>query len=779
MVVFTNGPVRLLAASLAHVRSVAHEIVVAVDDSVPAEDLGGLQAIADRVVRAEFAPPLEANLGWLHGIATGDWVLRLDSDDLPSDALLRRLATPGWASGLTHVYLQYRWLSDGGRSMLAQAPWWPDPVLRLVRNDPGLVRFGTRSHELPVVAGPHQLWDEALYHLDLVVRPAEDRAAKVERYEREHPGLRTDRGFSVSSTYYLPERFDPAPAVAAVPPVDEARIAGVIAAARSVAPLPPVDLDALGQVVTRAERAAPPPAPGDARLRHVGTEPIELVDGRGAVITVAVANRSAHAWSPTSEPATTVGGQLFDRSGAQVGFEVRAPLPGPIAPGEESLVRLPLPPGVPPEAVSVRLGLVQDGVGWHDADARIAVRHHRGRRVLVSTGISATPHLGDDLITDEILHALARHLPDVVPVVLAHPVEGVAERFGAEVAPRPVAIAPTTAPGRRTEPSRRSRDLVAAARRMAKGELPDDPAVRDALQPFATASALVLAPGGGLASRYADEALLAYAVEVLVARAFGLPVLVEGPSIGPIETRRDQAALAELLNEAARITVRDAGSGDAARRIGRAVEPLVVADPATAALEVAPVDADRAAIWRRSRNIPDDRPYAVISLRGGADRERHLAAARAAIEAIPDPIARVYLPHCTDDPAADDLAILDDPWFGAHLVAFDPALGRGAAVALVADATIVIRTRFHLAVLASAAGVPALALTGDEYDRLRLRGLRSAAGVRRVDVAEPGDAASAVAELLAAPRPEPAPRWDAAAFATALGARLPPAPPLA
>lgn len=776
---FTNGPVRLVAGALAHVRPVAAEIVVAVDDRVPVEELGALQAVADRVVRAEFAPPLEANLGWLHGLASSDWVLRLDSDDLVSDALVRRLGTPGWDAGITHAYLQYRWVVDGGRAVLDQAPWWPDPVLRLFRNDPGLIRFPTGAHEVAEVAGPHQLWDEAIYHLDLVVQDEAQRAAKADRYERARPGVRTDRGWSVSTTYYVPESAPQPPRRAALPAVDDAVVAQVLAAASSVAPLPAADLAAIEPVVRLADRVAPAPTPGDARLRLVGHDPVPLVEGRSAIVTVALTNRTARTWQPGDAPATVVGGRFVGGDGAQVGFELRTPLPGPVPPGHECLVRVPIPPGVPSEATALRVGLVQDGVGWHDAEVRVALAHHRGRRVLVSTGISSTPHLGDDLITAEVLHALARHLPDVVPVLLAHPTDGIGERFGVEVARRPASVAPTTSPTRRTEPQRRARDLVAAARRMAKGEPPDDPALREVLAPFASASALVLAPGGGLASRYAEEALLVVAAEVLVARAFGLPVLLEAPSIGPIETRRDQAALAELLNEATRITVRDRGSADAARRIGRAVQPAVVPDPATAAVGANPAARAVAQAWRHGVNIPDDRAYAVVSLRGGIDGEPQVAAVRAALEALPEHTAFVFLPHCVDDPVADDRALLEDPWLAAHLVTFDVGLGVAAAVALVADATIAIGTRFHLSVLAAAAGVPSLGLITSEYDRSRLRAVRDAPAARRVEVSDQAAVVAAVGELMGLGRREPGPRWDAAAFAAALGALLPSPPPLA
>jgi polysaccharide pyruvyl transferase WcaK-like protein len=341
-----------------------------------------------------------------------------------------------------------------------------------------------------------------------------------------------------------------------------------------------------------------------------------------------------------------------------------------------------------------------------------------------------------------------------------------------------VSLAPTG--GRATDGTRRSRDLVTHARLMARGDAPGDPLVAEVLAPFARASALILAPGGGLASRYSAEALMVCAVEALIARAFGLPVLVEGPSIGPIEMRRDHAALAQLLNDATRITVRDQVSADAARRIGRAIAPEVVPDPATASVDHVGAQADATADWLRAQNVPPDRAYAVISLRSGTSDARNLATVRAAVEALPEHTALIFLPHCADPVGVDDRQVVaGDEWASSHLVVWDPALGDRAAVALVAGASVAIGTRFHLSVLAAAAGVRSVALVGDEYDRLRLRGLRRSTGVRVVELDNPAAAAGAVADLVAAPDPEPVEHWDAEAFATALGAVLPPPPRLA
>jgi polysaccharide pyruvyl transferase WcaK-like protein len=601
------------------------------------------------------------------------------------------------------------------------------------------------------------------------------------RYEHLAPGRRTDRGWSVSSTYYLPERLGTAPRTTPLPPVDAAVVARVLEAARSVAPpSAAADLDALGPVVTAAARRPAPPVAGDARIRLLARPPLVHVTGRGAILTVGVTNLGTATWDPSADPAHQVGARFLDERGLPLGWELRAAFPATVAPGEEGLVRLEVPPTLPEGAKQLSVGLVQDGVAWHDAAATIDLAVELGRRVLVSTGVSTFPHLGDDLITQEVLAGLARDLPDVVPVLLAHPTDGLAERFGCEVATSPMAQA---TPSRRvTDPNRRVRDLVVQARLMAMGKEPDDPAVAAVLEPFARACAYVAAPGGGLASRYAEEALLPTAAEALIARAFGLPVFLEGPSVGPIEVRRDHAALAQLLNDATRISVRDPSSADAARRIGRAVDPAVVPDPATAAVAAADGPARAAArAWLDAHNIPVDRPYAVFSLRGGTADAGHVATVRRAAEALPLHTALVYLPHCTDPGGAhDDLALWRaDGWAGPHLVGVEEDLGPMGAVALVAGARLAVGTRFHLSVLAAAAGVPAVALVGDEYDRLRLRGLRRWPGLRIVERDDPEGAARAAADLLAAPAPEPVPAWDAADLTKALGAVLPPAPRLA
>lgn len=777
VVTFTNGPVPLVAASLRRVREVADEIIVAVDERIDPTTLGPLLAVADRVIRAEFVYPLEANLAWLHSLATGDWVLRLDGDDVVSHALCRHLATPGWDDGITHAYLQYRWVWGGGGHVLDQAPWWPDPVLRLIRRVPGIVNFPSAAHQVAEVGGHARHLDLALYHLDLVLTDQATRAAKAAHYERQSPGRRTDHGWAVSPTYYLPENARPAPRVAELPTVDHAAIQAVLAAT-DASPPPPGGWPSTARLepVARASaRRVARPTPADSRLRLLARDPLLVQPGRPTILTAAVTNRSHRTWSPSDDPRTRLAARTLDVGGAVVGGELRADLSGPVGPGQEALVRLSIPPVLPRDAQRLEVGVVQEGVAWHDGRVSIGIKSQPGRRVLVSTGVSTFRHLGDDLICHEVLGAIARDLPDVVPVLVAHPTEGLAERFGCDVVDSPSSL-PSPDTGPLADPLRRSRELVALARRMASGGEAPNAATAAVMAPFQETDALIVAPGGGLASRYAREALAPTLLEVLIARAFELPVFVEGPSIGPLEQRRDQAAVAQLLQGAVRVALRDPSSADAARRLGKVLSPVVVADPATAALD--PIsDGGAARRWLDSRGF-SDRPYAVVSLRGHDERPEHLAAVRRALYAMPEQAVAVYLPHCWGE--IDDRELIEnDEWARENLAVWDAELSDHAAVALVAGALITVGSRFHLTVLAAAAGVPAVALVGSGYDRRRLRGHQDLPGVRIVERNEPQAVDEAVRVLLAAERPEPTEHWDPTAFTAALAAALPTAPRLA
>src|SRR5436305_1503624 len=71
-------------------RPVADWIVIGVDTRADADSVRDYATVADRVLPVRFEY-LERHLAWLHEQCTGDWVLRLDTDEVPSAALLAAL----------------------------------------------------------------------------------------------------------------------------------------------------------------------------------------------------------------------------------------------------------------------------------------------------------------------------------------------------------------------------------------------------------------------------------------------------------------------------------------------------------------------------------------------------------------------------------------------------------------------------------------------------------------------------------------------------------------
>ena len=197
-----SGVPHRLVAARAVLRPIAGEIVVAVDDRVDPRLVGPLAALADRVIRAPYADPIERTLRWLHEQTSGDWVFRIDDDEMPSQALLDVLAAP--PGDVTHCFVPRRWLWRDG--WLDAFPWRPDWQLRLARRDavvfPGVVHIPVHA------AGPARYLEAPLYHLDLLASDRGAREGKARRYEAMRPGLRVG-GRPLNEAFYVPESRDP------------------------------------------------------------------------------------------------------------------------------------------------------------------------------------------------------------------------------------------------------------------------------------------------------------------------------------------------------------------------------------------------------------------------------------------------------------------------------------------------------------------------------------------------------------------------------------------
>lgn len=191
-----------MAANLRRLRSVAQEIIIGADENVSTSDLRWYSKHADTLATYPFTGANEFR-AWLRGLASGEWILFLDGDELASDTLIRQLPTMLSTRDIGAYALNTRWVYPTSEYWLAQRPWNPDWHVRLVRNDDRLW-FPSQKHTGPAYFGPTRRVDAPLLHLDLLLRSHQERVAKVARYDEESIGLMVF-GSPINAAYYLPE----------------------------------------------------------------------------------------------------------------------------------------------------------------------------------------------------------------------------------------------------------------------------------------------------------------------------------------------------------------------------------------------------------------------------------------------------------------------------------------------------------------------------------------------------------------------------------------------
>jgi hypothetical protein len=362
----TRDPGPQVAAALEPLRAVADEIVIAADADADDERLGHYAAVADRLLRAEV-DYIERSLGWLHAQCSGDWILRLDGDELASAELIRQLPELIEARDVEQYWLPRRWLFPDESHWLDGHPWWPDYQNRLVRNGPQL-RFSGRLHTSAERVLPARYATTPIYHLDCLVNDSEKRLSKAFHYEA--------LGTAGHLPFYLPERYS----------------------SRPPAPVPDEDRDTIG----RALRGDAPPAGKPGRTPHTPLpesdahwgrrtvapsayaaeiQPMErehwLLAGEHRAVHVVVTNRGTETWGWDMEtsPPIRASYRWLHPTGARLTHDgVRTAFPAAVAPGQSAVVPLEvIGPETPGEYV-LEVDLVHEGVRWFGCEARVPVR---------------------------------------------------------------------------------------------------------------------------------------------------------------------------------------------------------------------------------------------------------------------------------------------------------------------------------------------------------------------------------------------------------------------
>lgn len=406
----SGGDPARLAALLALCRDAVDEIVIALDDRVDPGRAGQVAELADSVVRIPYAPPMERTLPWLYARCRGDWILRLDDDEVPGRALLegvRELVGATW----THVWLPRRWLWGAPDTYLAAHPWQPDFQLRLSVSDRRLLRFPGLTHVGLAVDGPGRYVEAPIYHAELL-RPREEREAKAAAYERARPGMRIS-GLAFNQAIYLPELGDAS--LAPLPPDDAALVEHVLATdPASEGPAPDLPRATRGEIdalwpLRELDTAA------ELRVRHA---PGRLESGERAQIVVSVRNSGPDVLEPSSVQI----GSRWD--GGEPGLWSR--LPGPVPPGDEAITPATIEAPVDAGRHVVELDLVQEGVRWLGAPVQVAVEVAPRRRVGILVRDATLERAG------RLAETVSRQAPRLEPLVL-----GVADAGGYATDPGP------------------------------------------------------------------------------------------------------------------------------------------------------------------------------------------------------------------------------------------------------------------------------------------------------------------------------------------------------
>ncbi len=360
----TSDPGARVAAILGQLRGVADEIVVAVDSRLDPDRLGRYAQAADRLLRYEFVDSAEQAAPWILSQCSGDWILRIDGDELLSPALIERLPELTRSREVFQYWLSCRWLFPDQHRYLAQPPWhFSSP--RLVRNDPATLWHPGLSHSHAEPVFPSVYLSEAFYHLSLLVHDAAYREAKVARYLSIASVHSRSVIESDVPTFYLPERGEQLGvlATAGVPERDRAAIEEVLTASGEEQPGPPaaeIPMWSWSQIQRAWPRRELPETAFQGKIELFERAPA-LDCGQRRPVTVRVSNLGTEHWpGQDREPRIKLMHRWHGHNGGAAEAPSPACLPASVAAGASALMPLSIQAPLSPGGHILELALVHE-----------------------------------------------------------------------------------------------------------------------------------------------------------------------------------------------------------------------------------------------------------------------------------------------------------------------------------------------------------------------------------------------------------------------------------
>ena len=376
-----NAPPERVAATLAPLRALDPEIVLAIDDRMAPEWIDGYRQLADRVLLIPYPGSFARMYAWLREQFNGRWILQLDADEVPSAGLAAEIGETIAAGDVTHAWIPRRWPYPHAGSYLAQWPWRPDYVLRLLRNDPAVLRFPSKMHTTVQAIGARRFLRAPLYHPDLLLNDVAARERKCARYEDGRPGFVID-GLPLNELYYLPERRDDL-RLATLPEADGAAIAAFLDAqpltGTARGSVERVDLDV---VMRKSEERSLTEEDYRARVALLDDD-LRLVAGEWRTFDIEITNLGTTHW-PGGLDARPQVRLAYHWVGARGKTEegMRTAIGAPVAPGASAIVPVQVIGPATPGAIEIEIDLVHEHVRWfgRGVRAQIEVRTPTGRR---------------------------------------------------------------------------------------------------------------------------------------------------------------------------------------------------------------------------------------------------------------------------------------------------------------------------------------------------------------------------------------------------------------
>ncbi|WP_127793984.1 polysaccharide pyruvyl transferase family protein [Agromyces sp. LHK192] len=337
--------------------------------------------------------------------------------------------------------------------------------------------------------------------------------------------------------------------------------------------------------------------------------------------------------------------------------------------------------------------------------------------------VDGSRHVGDEAMTESLIEQLSAHADYRFTVISANPAE-TAAAYGVAAIPAPGFAATDT----EAERQDRITAILDAARGYSTALPHADPAWH-AIRATASCDAVVIAGGGNLSSVWPDKV----AERVMLGRLaelFGKPLFVSGQTIGPTLTSLHGEQLAHLLNGAELVGVRERHSLEITRRLGVPADKVRLTIDDAAAL--GSPSADELAQWRPTS------AYCLATFAphtGIADREQFIRSVAALLDHAAERTGAeiVLLPHV--GPVDASVGVEGDGALHAEIVErmtrparMLPVLSNRVSAELARGATVSISSRYHPAVFAAGGGVPALAISVDEYTDVKLEGALDAFG---------------------------------------------------